>query len=134
MCCPVCNRVSFESSVSTLVSTLLYYRSVPGVTNSPVLLAFCSSLLSEMLRPEDGALTADHYRQFRRKLVQKGATKKDHATSTKNNIRYVKERWKRFAVPQIQIQDTFTDGGAGIVNLWAWNHSTSSSTAPRKIS
>lgn len=47
-----------------------------------------------MLIPADAALTAEQYRQFRQELAIKEATKKDEATSMKNNIRNMKERWK----------------------------------------
>jgi hypothetical protein len=42
--------------------------------------------------------TAEHYRQYRQQLAKKGATKKDHAISTKNNIKGIKLRWKKYEV------------------------------------
>jgi hypothetical protein len=41
---------------------------------------------------------AEHYRQHRQQLANKGATKKPHAISTKNNIRGIKIRWKKYDV------------------------------------
>ena len=47
-----------------------------------------------MLMPADAALTAEQYRQFRQELAIEDATKKDDATSTKDNVRNMKEQWK----------------------------------------
>jgi hypothetical protein len=41
---------------------------------------------------------AEHYRQYRQQLAKKGATKKNHAISTKNNIRGIKLRWKKYDI------------------------------------
>jgi hypothetical protein len=43
--------------------------------------------------------TAEHYRQYRQQLAEKGATKKPHAISTKNNIKGIKLRWKKYGNP-----------------------------------
>ena len=42
--------------------------------------------------------TAEYYRQYRQQLAKKGTTKKNHAISTKNNIRGIKLRWKNYDV------------------------------------
>ena len=42
--------------------------------------------------------TSEHYRQYRQQLAMKGATKKSHAISTKNNIKGIKLRWKKYNV------------------------------------
>ncbi len=36
--------------------------------------------------------TAEHYRQYRQQSAKKGATKKDHAIRTENNIKGIKFR------------------------------------------
>jgi hypothetical protein len=36
--------------------------------------------------------TAEYYRQYRQQLAKKGAIKKNHAISTKNNIKGIKLR------------------------------------------
>ena len=54
-----------------------------------------------MLVPDDKPATirtAEHYRQYRQQLAKKGATKKNHAISTKNNIKGIKLRWKKYDV------------------------------------
>ena len=51
-----------------------------------------------MLIPGDAALTVEQYRQFQQELAIKEANKKDDATSAKNNIRNMKERWKRLGI------------------------------------
>jgi hypothetical protein len=45
--------------------------------------------------------TSEHYRQYRQyrqQLATKGAMKKSHAISTKNNIKGIKLRWKKYDV------------------------------------
>jgi hypothetical protein len=42
------------------------------------------------------SLTAEHYHRHRQQLAEKGTTKKSHAISTKNNIKGIKKRWKRY--------------------------------------
>jgi hypothetical protein len=42
--------------------------------------------------------TAEHYRQYRQQLAKKGATMKKHVISTKNNIKGIKSRWKKYDV------------------------------------
>jgi hypothetical protein len=44
-------------------------------------------------------LIADHYRRHRKQLADKGTTKKPHAISTKNNIKGIKKRWKKYIPP-----------------------------------
>lgn len=39
--------------------------------------------------------SAEHYRRHRRQLVEKGAVKKDHADSTKENIWGVMMKWTK---------------------------------------
>ena len=54
-----------------------------------------------MLVPDDNSAhyqTAEHYRQYRQQLAKKGAPKKNRAISTKNNIRGIKLRWKKYDV------------------------------------
>jgi hypothetical protein len=54
-----------------------------------------------MLVPDDKPATvrtAEHYRQYSQELARKGVTKKPHAISTKNNIKGIKLRWKRYDV------------------------------------
>ena len=54
-----------------------------------------------MLVPDDKPThirTAEHYRQYRQQLAKKGTTKKNHAISTKNDIRGIKLRWKKYDV------------------------------------
>jgi hypothetical protein len=51
-----------------------------------------------MLVPDDKPThirTAEHYCQYRRQLAKKGTIKKNHAISTKKNIRGIKVRWKK---------------------------------------
>jgi hypothetical protein len=42
--------------------------------------------------------TAEHYRQYRQQLAKKGATKKNHTISIKNNIKGIKLRWKEYDI------------------------------------
>ena len=54
-----------------------------------------------MLVPDDKPATvrtADHYRQYRQQLAKKDVTKKPHVISTKNNIKGIKLRWKKYDV------------------------------------
>ena len=54
-----------------------------------------------MLVPDDKPATvrtAEHYHQYRQQLAKKGVTKKPHAISTKNNIKGIKLRWKKYDV------------------------------------
>jgi hypothetical protein len=52
-----------------------------------------------MLVPDDkpsNIRTAEHYRQYRQQLARKDH--KAHAISTKNNIKGIKLRWKKYDV------------------------------------
>jgi len=40
--------------------------------------------------------TAEHYCQYRQRLASQGPPKKEHAISTKNNIKGIKIRWKKY--------------------------------------
>ena len=50
-------------------------------------------------RPNTHRLTAEHYRRHRQQLADKGTTKKPHAISTRNNIKGIKNRWKKYVPP-----------------------------------
>jgi hypothetical protein len=54
-----------------------------------------SRMKSSTESPHGPPLTAEHYRQYRKQIAAKGTTKRAHATSTKNAIRYLKVRMKR---------------------------------------
>ena len=54
-----------------------------------------------MLVPDDKPATvrtAEHYRQYRQQLAKKSITKKPYVISTKNNIKGIKLRWKKYDV------------------------------------
>jgi len=43
--------------------------------------------------------TAEYYRKYKQQLVSQGPPKKKHSTSTKNNIKGIKIRWKKLGLP-----------------------------------
>jgi hypothetical protein len=53
-----------------------------------------------MLEVKTATPTAEHYRRLGQELTERGASKKEHATSTKNNIRCIKERRKKWGILQ----------------------------------
>jgi hypothetical protein len=57
----------------------------------------------DILIPDDKPSTirtAEHYRQYRQ-LARKDVAKKPHAISTKNNIKGIKLRWKKYDISMI---------------------------------
>jgi hypothetical protein len=77
--------------------TLQRSPSTPLCESLPTCLVETQPCLCRMTNlPISGPLK--HYRQYRQQLAKKGTTKKNHAISTKNNIRGIKLRWKKYDV------------------------------------
>lgn len=57
---------------------------------------------------------AKHYRQYRQQLAKKDTIKKNYAISTKNNIREIKVRWKKYIIFMLIFyrQESWQDAGS----------------------
>lgn len=97
LCCPVYSPRIQRSCLSTYPILFHVDNVICGAISPPSLL---SMSIRRMLEVKTATPTAEHYRRLRQELTERGASKNEHATSTKNNIRGIKERWKKWGLLQ----------------------------------